>query len=125
MRMALRCPPTAAEPLVRDREVLQAEELTHEPDLEVVRIHTHLDRHVGNVGDGNDGVVGHRISLLLGKCDLIEREREREREKRRRRRASSKESRQFQKGRPKPFINAWSRPRSASGASLFPVLSGL
>jgi hypothetical protein len=61
VRMALRWPPAAAEPLVRDREVLQAEELTHEPNLEVVRIHTHLGCHVGNVGDGNDRVVGHGI----------------------------------------------------------------
>ena len=59
VRMPLRRPPATAEALVRDGEVLQAERLAHETDLEVVWIHTDLRRHIRHIGHSNDGVVGH------------------------------------------------------------------
>ena len=66
MRMTLRCPPAATEALVRDREVLQTERLTHETDLEVIWIHADLGRHVWHVAYSNDRVVGH-VFLLIHK----------------------------------------------------------
>jgi hypothetical protein len=62
VRVPLRCPPAPAEALVRDGEVLQAERLAHEADLEVSWIHTDLGRHIWHVGYSNAGVVGHGFS---------------------------------------------------------------
>ena len=66
-------PPPAAEALVGDSEVLQAEGLAHEPDLEVVRVHPDLGGHIGHAAHGNDGVVSHRSSFQPAGASLQDR----------------------------------------------------
>ena len=72
--MAARRLPPAAEALERDGEVLEAERFPQEANLEVVGVHAHVGRHVLDVGDADNRVVGHRVSPLAcrraGSCGV-------------------------------------------------------
>jgi hypothetical protein len=50
----------------RDGEVLQAEVLPHEADLEVLGVHADVGGQVRNVGDADDAVVAHLAAPSLG-----------------------------------------------------------